>query len=129
MVLVLAGCSLFEPPVQPRIGTLQLDLPNRPQLEEDILPDEALAGTGVSFTSESTRYLGSDDGRDFYVGSSETDTCLIEVSEGTSSFGCGPSLPIGIGDDSYRAELWWDQDARQGSPFGFWIGDHLWMES
>ena len=130
VALVLAGCSIFEPPVEPRIGTLQLAIQNRPQEEQDILPDAQLDGSGVSFTADSTRYLGSDDGRDFYVASSETDTCLIEVSEDSGGFACGPSLPIVMGEDGVnRVELWWDKDARQGSPLGFWIGDYLWIQS
>ena len=131
MALVLTGCSIFEPPVQPRIGTLQLDIQNRPQQEEDVIADEAFKGDGISYDAESTRHLGSDDGRDFYVASSTTNICLIELSEAEGSGGavCNPSLPLKMGDDSYQAELWWDKVARQGSPVGFWIGDYLWMQS
>jgi len=119
VVLLLSGCAGFGGP-----GVAEQQ---RPQVESDVLTEAQLENADL-VTAESVRRLGEDDdGREFYVGSGDTQVCLIVVEDGSAASACSTGLPLTIEVPGvYHAELWPDSAATHDRP-GQWIGEHLWL--
>jgi len=119
-VLTLSGCSAVGGP-----GVAEQQ---RPQVESDVLSEAQLENVADSVTADSVRRLGEDDdGHEFYVGSGDTDICLIVVEDESAGSACSTGLPLTIEvPGAYHAELWPDSSATHDQ-IGHWLGEHLWL--
>ena len=120
VVLMLSGCAAIGGP-----GVAEQQ---RPQVESDVLTEAQLENVSDLVTADSVRRLGEDDdGREYYVGSGDTQVCLIVVEDGSAASGCSTGLPLTLEVPGvYHAELWPDSSATHDRS-GDWLGEHLWL--